>query len=97
MTAAMLALANVLFCLAVITICVSGYIMWWQRRPRQASDSAGLNPPARGLNVSVWWPLAIPLLIVAIIFPTAIIAIIAIALLDFLVISRVGFLQKWLK
>jgi len=90
-------LANVLFCLAVIAICVSGYIMWWQRRPRHASDSAGLNPPARGLNVSVWWPLAIPLLIVAIIFPTAIIAIIAIALLDFLVISRVGFLQKWLK
>jgi len=37
------------------------------------------------------------LLVVAIIFPTAIIAIIAIALLDFLVISRVGFLQKWLK
>ena len=90
-------LANVLFCLAVIAICVSGYIMWWQRRPRHANDSVGLNPPARGLNVSVWWPLAIPLLVVAIIFPTAIIAIVAIALLDFLVISRVGFLQKWLK
>lgn len=90
-------LANVLFCLAVIAICVSGYIMWWQRRPRHASDSAGLNPPARGLNVSVWWLLAIPLLVVAIIFPTAIITIVAIALLDFLVISRVGFLQKLLK
>jgi hypothetical protein len=36
------------------------------------------------------------LLAVAIIFPTAIIAIIAIGLLDFLVISRVGFLQKLL-
>jgi len=56
-----------------------------------------LNPPARGQRFSVWWPLAIPLLMVAIIFPTAIIAIIVIALLDFLVISRVAFLQKLLK
>ncbi|MBI0425147.1 PepSY-associated TM helix domain-containing protein [Psychrobacter sp. NG27] len=90
-------LANVLFCLSVIAICVSGYVMWWQRRPRQAAQSSGLNPPARGQDFSVWWPLAIPLLIVAIIFPTAIIAIVAIALLDFLVISRVGLLQKLLK
>ena len=90
-------LANVLFCLSVILICVSGYIMWWQRRPRQADQSSGLNPPARGQRFSVWWPLALPLLIVAVIFPTAIIAIVAIALLDFLVISRVGILQKLLK
>ena len=90
-------LGNVLFCLSIIVICVSGYVMWWQRRPRNASESSGLNPPARGQRFSVWWPLAIPLLIVAIIFPTAIIAIIVIALLDFLVISRVAFLQKLLK
>jgi uncharacterized iron-regulated membrane protein len=70
--------------------------MWWQRRPRHASEKVGLNPPARGLSFSIWWPFAIPLLAVAIIFPTAIIAIIAIGLLDFLVISRVGFLQKLL-
>jgi len=90
-------LANVLFCLAVIAICVSGYVMWWQRRPRHASESSGLNPPARGQHFTVWWPLAIPLLIVAIIFPTAIIAIVVIVLLDFLVISRVGLLHRLLK
>ncbi len=90
-------LANVLFCLSLIAICVSGYVMWWKRRPRGVDEMRGLNPPARGLNLSVWWPFAIPLLVVAVIFPTAIIAIIAIALLDFLVISRVGFLQKLLK
>ncbi|MGO3642267.1 MAG: PepSY-associated TM helix domain-containing protein, partial [Psychrobacter sp.] len=73
-------LANVLFCLFVVT-----------------SESIGLNPPARGQQFSIWWPIAIPLLIVAIIFPTAIIAILVIALLDFLVISRVAFLQKLLK
>lgn len=90
-------LANVLFCLSVITICVSGYVMWWQRRPRPASDMIGLNPPARSQSFTIWWSLAIPLLIVAIIFPTAIIAIVVIALLDFLLISRVKFLHKLLK
>ena len=90
-------LVNALFCLAVIAICVSGYMMWWQRRPRHASEKLGLNPPARGLSFSVWWPFAIPLLIVSIILPTAIIAIVVIGLLDLLLISRVGFLQKLLK
>ncbi|PYE39866.1 PepSY-associated TM helix domain-containing protein [Psychrobacter fozii] len=90
-------LANVLFCLFVIMISVSGYIMWWQRRPTNANESTGLNPPARGLHSAIWWPFALPLLIVAVIFPTAIIAIVVIALLDFLVISRSAFLQKLLK
>lgn len=90
-------LANVLFCLSVIAISVSGYVMWWQRRPSHSSEKVGLNPPARGLSFSVWWPFAIPLLIVSIIFPTAIIAIVVIGLLDFLLISRVEFLQKLLK
>lgn len=90
-------LANALFCLSVIAICVSGYVMWWQRRPRQTSTMVGLNPPARSQSFITWWTLAIPLLIVAILFPTAIIAIVVIALLDFLLISRVKFLQKLLK
>ena len=90
-------LANVLFCLFVVIISVSGYVMWWQRRPRNTNERHGLNPPARGQQLSIWWPLAIPLLIIAIIFPTAIIAITVIALLDFLVISRMAFLQKLLK
>ncbi|WP_198334663.1 PepSY-associated TM helix domain-containing protein [Psychrobacter namhaensis] len=90
-------LANVLFCLSVIAICMSGYVMWWQRRPRSDSVRTGLNPPARGLNLAIRWPFAIPLLVVAMIFPTAIIAIVAIGLLDFLLLSRVSFLQKLLK
>ena len=90
-------LANVLFCLSVIAICVSGYVMWWQRCPRQTNDMTGLNPPARSQRFTIGWTLAIPLLIVAIIFPTAIIAIVVIALLDFLLISRVKFLRKLLK
>lgn len=90
-------LANVLFCLSVIAICVSGYVMWWQRRPRNTNEITGLNPPACGQDFSIWWPFAIPLLVVAIIFPTAIVVILAIALLDLLLLSRVEFLQKLFK
>lgn len=74
-------LANVLFCLSVIAICMSGYVMWWQRRPSHSSDIVGLNSPMRDLRFSVWWLLAIPLLVVAIIFTTAIIASVVIGLL----------------
>lgn len=90
-------LANGLFCLSVIAICVCGYVIWWQRRPRNANEIIGLNPPARGQDFSIWWPFAIPLLVVAIIFPAAIIVIMAITLLDFLVISRAHFVQKLFK
>lgn len=89
-------LANVLFCLSVIAICISGYLMWWQRRP-SADEVAGLNPPARGIKKSMPVWLMLVLLVVAIIFPTAIIAIVTIALLDFLVISRFSILEKLLK
>ena len=89
-------LANVLFCLAIIGICISGYLMWWQRRP-SAQEVAGLNPPARGLkrSIPVWFMMV--LLVVAVIFPTAIIAIISIALLDILIISRFAIFEKLLK
>lgn len=92
-------LANVLFCLSVIAICISGYVMWWQRRPSKlnanSSRKVGLNPPPAKGNIP--WGLVITLLIVAVIFPTAIIAIVAIALLDFLLISRVPRLKRLLK
>lgn len=90
-------LANVLFCLAVIAICITGYLMWWQRRPQQAEAKLGLNPPARGMDGQIRWSFAIPLLLIAIIFPTAIIAIITIALLDYLLISRLPVLKQWFK
>ena len=81
----------------MIASCVCGYVIWWQRRPRNANEIIGLNPPARGQDFSIWWSFAIPLLVVAIIFPAAIIVIMAITLLDFLVISRAHFVQKLFK
>ena len=70
--------------------------MWWQRRP-STQEMVGMNPTVRGSKRSVPAWFMIVLLIVAIIFPTAIIAIVSIFLLDFLIISRFSILQKLLK
>lgn len=91
-------IANVLFCLAVIAICISGYVMWWQRRPLGSShDVSLLNPPASKVARQIPWGFASLLLVVAVIFPTAIIAIVVIGLFDWLLVSRVPSLAKLLK
>ena len=87
-------LANVLFCLAIIFICVSGCVMWWKRRP---SEARGLVPPAQKIKLPVWWAMAVPLLILAVIFPTAIAAIAVIWILDTLLLSRIPALARWFK
>lgn len=90
--------ANVLFCLSVIVICISGYVMWWQRRPLTANTQVSpLNPPATHAQRQIPWGFAILLLAVAVIFPTAMMAIVVIGLLDWWVISRVPSLAKLLK
>lgn len=86
-------IANVLFCLAVIAISISGMLMWWQRRPDSAKD---LQPPASGKKLPIPWQFAILLLVVACIFPTAIMAIVVVALLDYLVLSLFPNVKNWL-
>ncbi|WP_416191170.1 PepSY-associated TM helix domain-containing protein [Neisseria sp. CCUG12390] len=85
---------NIVFCLAVILMCISGFVMWWKRRPEQA---VGLHPPAANINLPVWWAMAVPLLAVALLFPTALIAVLLIAVLDFVLLSRIPALGKWFK
>ncbi len=84
---------NVVFCLLVIYLCVSGYVMWWRRRPR----GVGVYPPAQGRELPNWTAAMIVLLLVACVFPTAAVAIMAVSLLDWLLVSRVAVLKKWLK
>lgn len=87
--------ANVLYCLCIIAICLSGYVMWWQRRPSIA-DFTLKPPPKRNSGYIPWWFLGI-LLLVAMLFPTAIIAIVTVVVLDWLVISRLAGLQRFFK
>ena len=84
---------NVVFCLLVIFLCISGYVMWWKRRP----SGSALCPPAQGKTLPQWKAAAIGLFVVALIFPTAAAAIVLVALLDWLLVSRIGFFKKLLK
>lgn len=77
---------NVLFCLAFVTICITGVVMWWVCRP---SRGAALGAPPRFEHSGVWKTGLMTLLLVCIAFPLAGLAI-ALALgLDWLVFNRV--------
>ncbi|MFA6153264.1 PepSY-associated TM helix domain-containing protein [Mesorhizobium sp.] len=80
---------NVLFCLSVITMALSGIVMWWKRRPA-GRLGAPLYPRNHRLPIGI----AIIALAVSVIFPLTGIAIIAFAIIDFLLPRRfkeVGF------
>lgn len=87
-------LANVVFCLAVIFMCVGGLVMWWKRRP---SHAVGLTPPPAKLSTVNLWGLGGLLIVLAVMFPTAIIAIVSIFLIDWLMISRMPALVRYVK
>ncbi|MCF7530467.1 PepSY-associated TM helix domain-containing protein [Neisseria lisongii] len=82
---------NVVFCLSVIAACISGLVMWWKRRPQ----GAGLAAPADKNDLPFWWGMALPLLVLAVAFPAAIMVILFFWLLDTLIVARIPALQKW--
>lgn len=86
-------LLNVIFCSLIIYLCISGYVMWWKRRPKEI----GIFPPAYGMILPNWKSASIILGIVAVIFPTAFIAIAIIFALDYFVIAKSRLLQRLLK
>ncbi|MBX3582350.1 MAG: PepSY domain-containing protein [Rhizobiaceae bacterium] len=70
---------NTLFCLSVITVSVSGLVMWWKRRPETA---ARLAAPPRPRDLPFWKGAALVVLLLGIIFPLAGAAILVVLLLD---------------
>lgn len=87
------ALANVVFCLAIVLLCVSGIIMWWIRRPQgRARLGAPMAPP----QVALWKGGAVVMLIAALAFPLAGAVLLAAIVLDWLLVSRVPALKTLL-
>ncbi|MEO5796950.1 MAG: PepSY domain-containing protein [Rhodoferax sp.] len=84
------ACANVLFCLAVITLCASGIVMWWMRRPQGSGRLAAPSVPAQA---PLWKGGAVVMLLTALAFPLAGGVLLAVLLLDWLLISRVSALK----
>jgi uncharacterized iron-regulated membrane protein len=70
---------NTLFCLSVITVSLSGLVMWWKRRPETA---ARLAAPPRPRDLPFWKGAALVVLLLGIAFPLAGAAILVVLLVD---------------
>jgi uncharacterized iron-regulated membrane protein len=79
------ALVNVVFCLAILLLCVSGAVMWWKRRPQ---GSGRLGAPSVPPQAALWKGGAIVMLITGLAFPLAGGVLVVAVLLDALVLSR---------
>jgi uncharacterized iron-regulated membrane protein len=76
-------------CLVVIILCVSGLVMWWQRRP-----AGQIGVPTLPEHVQHWkTPLAI-VAILGLVFPLVGFSLVTVLLLDYLVISRISALKR---
>jgi uncharacterized iron-regulated membrane protein len=79
-------------CLIVILLCVSGLVLWWQRRPE-----GRLGAPA--MLITDRQPSKIPLAIVAVLgvaFPLVGLSLVTVLALDYFVIARIPALRKLL-
>lgn len=83
--------ANVVFCLAVAFLCVSGIVMWWKRRPANAGRLVAPRAPA---DAALWKTGAVVMLAVALAFPLSGAVLVAVLLLDGLLISRIPALKQ---
>lgn len=84
-------LANTLFCLVVIFLCVSAIVMWWMRRP---AKTMRLAAPPLPQDLPYWKGAVLVGLVVSLAFPLAGITLIALMLLDQLVLSRLPGLKR---
>jgi uncharacterized iron-regulated membrane protein len=76
-------------CLIVILLCVSGMVMWWQRRP-----NGQLGAPAMPVYVQQWrTPIAV-IAVLGCLFPLVGASLVAVLLLDYFVISRIPALKR---
>lgn len=81
---------NVVFCLAVVFLCVSGIVMWWQRRPGGAGRLVAPRAPA---DAALWKTGALVMLLVALAFPLSGAVLLAVLLIDGLLLARLPALR----
>lgn len=88
------AILNVLFCVAIVFLCVSGIVMWWKRRPAR---SWRLVAPPVPRELPLWKGGALVMCVVALAFPLTGAVLLVVLLLDWLVVSRLPSLQAALR
>ena len=85
---------NFIFASGMILISVSGIVMWWLRRPEKVLR---LAPPPVDANVPLWKGAAVIAVALSIAFPMAGVALFGALIVDFVLISRVPLLRRFLK
>ncbi len=84
--------ATTAFCLGIVFMCVSGPLMWWKRRPKQA---AAVGAPRGRLPLGSTPLLAVALVGLAVFLPLFGMTLLTVLLLDQLVLRRVGRFRRW--
>lgn len=85
-------LANTVFCLSVIFLCVSSVVMWWKRRPVGAGGRLAAPPLPR--DMPMWQGAVLVGIAVSLAFPMAGLTLITVLALDALVLSRLPMLRR---
>ncbi|PKR48436.1 PepSY-associated TM helix domain-containing protein [Thalassospira marina] len=82
---------NFVVLLTVITICLSGIVMWWKRRPTGAGR---LVAPPMPEDITLWKGAIVTVLALSLAFPMAGFTLLGIIALDFMVLSRIPALKR---
>lgn len=88
------AILNIVFCLAIILMSVSGVVMWWVRRPSKAGR---LAPPPKPRNMPLWKGAVLIALCLSLVFPLVGLTLVAVLAIDLLLLSRLQWLERMVK
>lgn len=83
---------NTLVCLAVMTLCVSGIVMWWLRRPKKAA--LRLFAPRAPADMPHWRGAMVLMLFLSLMFPLVGLTLLCALALEYFVVERVSALRK---
>lgn len=84
-------IVSLLTALGLIVVCVSGYVMWWKRRPK-----GELGAPAAPTDRRIGWGLAAIIIAFALFQPVFGISLILIGALEGLVLRHIPPVRRWL-
>ena len=83
---------STMMCLAVITMCLTGPLMWWRRRPKGAGR---IGAPRGRMPIKATPLLAVALVGLGIFLPLFGISLVVVLLLDQFILRRVPRLSAW--
>ena len=84
--------ASFAFCLGVIFMCVTGPLMWWKRRPKNAR---AVGAPRGRLPLRVTPLLAAGVVALGVFLPLFGLTLVAVLLLDHLLLRHVATFREW--